>query len=194
MIAAQQSQLLLFSSKYAGGFPAMPRSAPPHARHSEPLAGRHRLVVIGCVAKKKAEPAPAKDLYLSTLFAMRRKYAEASGCPWAIVSANYRKIIAPDEIVEPYDRAMSQLKRDELDFWAIDGGFSFWCVFGELSRGCVVEVHAGAAYVEALRSALCRRFGATIETPLAGVGIGNQLAWYSRRGFGARRGTPEATK
>lgn len=153
--------------------------------------GGHRILLVGCVGKKKASPAAAKDLYDSPLFAMRRAYAEGSGQPWAVVSAHFRKIILPDTVLDPYDRTLSNLKRDEIDLWQTDAGFAFYEAFGELARGAVVEVHAGRPYVEAMRAALCERWGVTIEAPLAGLGIGEQLAWYKNRGFGVARGKLE---
>ena len=46
-------------------------------------------VLLGCVSQKNATPMAAKDLYRSELFRRRRLYAEASGAPWWIVSAEY---------------------------------------------------------------------------------------------------------
>lgn len=48
-----------------------------------------RVVVVGCVATKLDRPAPAKDLYVSPLFARRRRYAEAIGDLWVIFSAKH---------------------------------------------------------------------------------------------------------
>jgi len=63
---------------------------------------RGDLILVGCVSAKLEHAAPAKDLYVSPLFARRRRYAEASGRPWFIYSALYG-LLAPDDRIEPYD-------------------------------------------------------------------------------------------
>jgi hypothetical protein len=47
------------------------------------------LVLVGCVKTKALEASPARDLYLSPLFERRRRYAELSGQPWYILSAEH---------------------------------------------------------------------------------------------------------
>ncbi len=61
------------------------------------------LVLIGCVASKLPASAPAKDLYTSALWMKRRTYAEQSGGPWAILSAEHG-LVQPDQVISPYDR------------------------------------------------------------------------------------------
>lgn len=140
-----------------------------------------RVILIGCVAQKSDCPMPAKDLYTSNLFRARRVYAEASGRPWSIVSAEFPGILHPDAVTAPYNRRITELTPMEHRIWrdcvqrrAIED-------FGDGIKGATVEVHAGAPYVEALTDALVSRFGLTIEAPLAGLFIGQQLAWYKAR-------------
>ncbi len=45
-------------------------------------------------------PSPAKDLYVSALFDKERAYAERTGIPWFILSAQHG-LVAPDEVLEP---------------------------------------------------------------------------------------------
>ncbi len=140
-----------------------------------------RFILVGCVAAKEPEARPARDLYTSNLFAARRQYAEASGHAWGIVSAHAMGIIDPNRVIEPYDRTMEQKRRDELHQWTREAGFSAYQLFGEQLLGATVEVHAGARYVAALRDALVRRFDVTLDVPLVGLAIGQQLAWYKAR-------------
>lgn len=140
-----------------------------------------RFILIGCVAAKATEARPARDLYTSNLFAARRAYAEASGHAWGIVSAHALGIIDPNRVIEPYDRTMEQKRHAELRQWSLDAGHSAYQVFGEAILGSTVEVHAGARYVAALRDALVRRFDVTLDVPLVGLAIGQQLAWYKAR-------------
>src|SRR5207302_11326497 len=46
--------------------------------------------------------------------------------------------------------------------------------------GSTIEIHAGVHYVTPIRSLLAIK-GATVELPLEGLGIGEQLAWYKQR-------------
>ena len=52
-------------------------------------------------------------------------------------------------------------------------------------RGRNIEIHAGEAYVAPLRQPLAAK-GATLATPLAHLGQGQQLAWYSTTQAGQR--------
>lgn len=141
----------------------------------------NRIILIGCVAQKADRPMPAKDLYTSNLFAARRAYAEASGCPWGIVSAVFPGILHPDNVVAPYNRRIDQLTQAERSCWRDDVQRQAIADFGAGINGATVEVHAGARYVAALTDALVTRFGCTIEVPLLGLFIGQQLAWYKAR-------------
>ncbi len=58
-------------------------SAPP----SRPVKRGH-VLMLGCVKTKRTTPSPARDLYTGSLFTRRRGYAEASGCPWYVLSAD----------------------------------------------------------------------------------------------------------
>lgn len=66
------------------------------------MSERPDLVILGCVATKRDEPAPARDLYISPLWEHRRTYAEASGARWLIFSALYG-MVEPDRVIKPYD-------------------------------------------------------------------------------------------
>ncbi len=150
-----------------------------------------RLILVGCVAAKVKVPAKARDLYASQLFTARRTYAEASGLPWAIVSAQWPYILAPERWMQPYDKRLEQQTPDERRQWLFGAKIEAAMVFGRaVLPGAVVEVHAGARYADALRLALVEGWGLTIETPLRGLGIGRQLGWYKTRREGAGVGAP----
>lgn len=55
--------------------------------------------------------------------------------------------------------------------------------------GRIVEVHAGAAYLEPLKSPLAR-YAARVRAPLSGLGMGEQLGWYDRRVIADRTPDP----
>lgn len=75
---------------------------------SEPLGlspGRASDVILIRGAKtKQTFAAPASELYISPLFRSARAYAEQSGAPWFILSAEHG-VLGGEVIVEPYDCA-----------------------------------------------------------------------------------------
>jgi hypothetical protein len=132
-------------------------------------------VLLGCVKTKDTRPKPAKDLYLSTLFRRRRAYAEASGRPWWIVSAEYG-LVAPDEVIAPYDTHIGQRSLADRQALAAQVAARLTESLGAL-RGKVLELHAGDEYALAIGPTL-RQHGARLVRPLEGLGFGMQLAWY----------------
>ena len=139
---------------------------------------RPDAILLGCVSQKNASPMAAKDLYRSELFRRRRLYAEASGVPWWIVSAEYG-LVDPDEVVAPYDTRIGRLPlpaRDRLaDRVATDLEHALVTLADKR-----LEIHAGDEYVLAIGPALRNR-GAQLTRPLEGLRIGEQLAWYGAR-------------
>ncbi|MDV6248205.1 DUF6884 domain-containing protein, partial [Rhodococcus opacus] len=61
------------------------------------------LVLVTCVKSKREAPSAAKDLYVSPLFTKQRAYAEQTGRPWFILSAEHG-LVAPDDWLAPYER------------------------------------------------------------------------------------------
>lgn len=80
-------------------------------------------MLVGCGQQKRQTdgPVPAEDLYTSSYFTCKRRYAEArsytgtdapDGTPsWMILSAKY-DILYPSLKVEPYDRTIEDLAAD----------------------------------------------------------------------------------
>jgi hypothetical protein len=103
------------------------------------------LIVIACGNAKVSQPCQARDLYCGSMFTMRRRYAEATGLPWLILSAKHG-LIDPDHRLRPYDVTMGQPGAITVDELAdqrerLPGD--------DLS----VEVVAGVKYVEMMRLA-----------------------------------------
>ena len=76
---------------------AGPAPGPGHSGHAT-----CDVILAGCVKTKAPEASPGCDLYLSPLFERRRRYAESSGRPWYILSAEHG-LLDPGSIIEPYD-------------------------------------------------------------------------------------------
>ena len=156
------------------GMPAVtPLSPQPTAPTRPPDA-----LLLGCVSQKNANPLAAKELYRSELFRRRRRYAEASGAPWWIVSAEYG-LVGPDQVVAPYDTRIARLLLPARQRLAEDVATDLERELGTLD-GKRLEIHAGEEYVLAIGPALRAR-GAQLGRPLEGLRIGEQLAWYGER-------------
>ena len=167
-------QIVYMALKGAPKTIAAPPDHPP-----EPIdIGPVDAVLLGCVKTKDVRPRPAKDLYVSELFRRRRRYAEASGRPWWIVSAEYG-LVHPDEVIAPYDTLIGRRSLDERQRIAAQVADRLERELGSL-RGKRLELHAGDEYFQAIGPTLRRR-GALIVRPLEGLSIGRQLAWYGER-------------
>lgn len=142
-------------------------------------------MLVGCVKSKQDHAAPAKDLYVSDLFRKARRYAEETTERWYILSARHG-LVAPDEVIEPYDLHLARTSASYRRQWGIAVAHQMLAASGAL-EGRVIEVHAGAAYTDAIRAHLLAA-GAQVVEPLAGLTLGQRLAWYSALG-GAATGT-----
>jgi hypothetical protein len=138
-------------------------------------AGTARVVLLGCVKLKLAHRSPARDLYVSPLWNSRRAYAEAAGWPWLILSAKHG-VLDPEQSIAPYDVALADLTAIARRAWGKRVVTALRARFASLD-GMTFEVHAGAAYREAIEPGL-QELGATMEQPLLGLTIGRQLSWY----------------
>lgn len=134
------------------------------------------LLLVACVKEKLPAPAAAQDLYVSTLFRKERAYAEPTGVPWFILSAEHG-LVAPAEWLSPYDRYLPDTPAACREAWAAWVVERLELLAGSLRRK-TIEIHAGASYVDPLRERL-RAKGATVFAPLHGLSLGQRLAWYS---------------
>jgi len=160
---------------------AIPPRPTPRASGPPPTCGdvSADVVLAGCVKKKLDHPAPAQDLYISPLFRKERAYAEANGAPWFVLSAEHG-LVAPSTVLEPYDLRLSTTPSAYRRTWGGNVVRQLKTIIGPLS-GKVIEVHAGSAYVDAIRDRLHAE-GATVAEPLRGLTMGQRLAWYGQAG------------
>jgi hypothetical protein len=145
-----------------------------------------RVGLVGCVATKRSEPAPARDLYTSPLFVGRRTAVERSCDTWFILSAMHG-LVPPAQVLAPYDLALGDLSAAERRTWSRAVLADLDDELGALG-GHVFEIHAGADYVEHGLSAGLQEAGAQVERPLEGLALGEQLAWYRARSSGGSDG------
>jgi hypothetical protein len=173
-----------------------------------------RLMLIGCSKTKKAvdfDPRTGgrvipEQLYGSQLFTKRVDYAKANGMRWAVLSARYG-VWFPHIGLKAYDQTFADMEAAEIAAWHVGVAQrlmeELWESYN-LGRAVssikpselTVEIHAGADYCHPLTEIL-KAVGIAVELPLAGLGIGEQLAWYCsakpeakvRTKFHARRKT-----
>jgi hypothetical protein len=156
------------------GPPALPSPGPAKPKSGAELPQRD-LVLVGCVKTKRDVGALAKDLYTSDYFVKMRTYAEATGLPWFILSAEHG-LISRDEWLEPYERYLPETSRDYRRAWGQKVAAQLEHAVGSLD-GLFVDVHAGAAYIDSVEDALQQR-GAQVIDQLKGLSFGRRLSWY----------------
>lgn len=137
-----------------------------------------RIGLVGCVKTKRVAPAPAKDLYISPLFGARKAHVERTCDRWFVLSALHG-MLEPDEVIAPYDHTLQRVPARGRRAWAGE-------VLAQIDQrlgaivGQVIEIHAGAAYAShGLVEGLETR-GATVDWPVAGLALGEQLTFYGQ--------------
>jgi hypothetical protein len=119
------------------------------------MPGSPIAILLGCVKTKVDHRAEARDLYCSPLWARRRAYAEASGLPWLILSAKHG-LVEPHSVLRPYDLALGDLRASQRRAWGKRVVDSLQERFASL-EGASFEVHAGAAYRDAIEAPLAQQ-------------------------------------
>lgn len=164
---------------------------------------RGTFVLVGCGAAKQDinEAVEARDLYTSTYFALKRRYAEAATqwagdhqhCAWAILSAEHG-VIPPRHEITPYDTTVTDLSPASLDDWVrrVTSGLASWLNWPFQSGNDPRDspcgeliVLAGQSYLDPLREGgafkgLKYGLPAPPQFPFEqeGLGgIGEQMAW-----------------
>lgn len=132
------------------------------------------LTLVSCVARKAAAPCAARDLYGSIWFRAARAYAESRGGPWAILSARHG-LLRPDAVVAPYDLTLRDLGPSARVAWATDVAATIRATHPATRT---ITLLAGRLYRDPLVPLLD---GYTVESPLAHLGIGQQVAWLQRQ-------------
>jgi hypothetical protein len=79
-------------------------------------------------------------------------------------------------VLAPYDLSVHQMSAREREAWANRIAVELTDRF---PAGTVLWFHTGALYLDAIASVVPHQ----VHFPLAGLGIGQQLAWYRRHAF-----------
>lgn len=133
------------------------------------------MIVIGCGKAKLAVRSRAADLYTGSLFVAARRYVEATGKPWLILSAEHG-IVSPDDELDPYDRKL-RLTGRELQRWASSAAVRFVQLVGPHVKQ--MECLAGHPYAWPFRNELFW-YGVEATEPLEGLGLGLRLQWLKQ--------------
>jgi hypothetical protein len=125
------------------------------------------VILIGGGRTQLSEPAAARDLYASPLFARRRARAEASGVPWFVVSGRWG-LLDPGDFLAPYSFSFGGQSVNYRRAW---GRFvaEQLCVVSSVGRGDVVEIWAAAGYAAALTAPI-QYLGAQVRRADVGEG------------------------
>ncbi|MBS2966468.1 hypothetical protein KGA66_25735 [Actinocrinis puniceicyclus] len=141
-------------------------SAAPFAASSPASSTAVSVILVSAARTQLSEPAAARDLYVSPLFARRRARAEASGVPWFIVSGRWG-LLDPGDVLAPYSFSFAQQSVSYRRAW---GRFvaEQLCLVSSVGRGDVVEICAGAAYAAALTAPI-EYLGARVRRATVGA-------------------------
>lgn len=135
------------------------------------MAQEGTIILVACCGRKLTEPAPAAELYVSTLFKKSRTYAERRG-RWFILSALHG-LLDPTKVIEPYDVTLKTMPAKKRREWGQKVREQMATV-GLI--GCPLVALAGAGYVKPLTEA-----GVTVSQPMQGFSIGKQLQWLNKK-------------
>ncbi len=152
------------------------------AAHPE-HAGQRRIALVGCVRSKRTGTHPARDLFVSALFRRRRAHVETAGLRWWILSARHG-LVRPDELLASYNETLNDMSSIERHAWGEKVLAQLHAELPELD-GWTIEIHAGGRYVDAIRPGLLEQ-GSSVMVPTAGMGLGEQLAFYENAAAAVR--------
>ena len=126
------------------------------------------LILIACASKKRAVPAPARDLYQSALFEKSLAYADRLRPEAMFILSAKHGLLPVDRVIAPYDETLNTKGSAAIQEWAAG-------VLKDLE--CVADVRrdrftflAGEKYRKYLVPHLEH-----VDVPLEGLGIGKQL-------------------
>ena len=146
------------------------------ARPPSREAGHATVYLVSCVKEKRATRGPAKELYTSPWFRKAREHVEGTGQPWFLLSARHG-LLKPDSRIRPYDQSLDAMPRAERRRWADKVLRQLRAHIGEDDT---LVILAGQRYREFIEQDLRDR-RVSVEVPLAGMRIGEQMAWFDRQ-------------
>ena len=110
-----------------------------------------RVGLISCCKEKLNHVAPAQELYCSSYFKLSKAWITKRVDQWGILSAEHG-LIMPDQVIEPYDRALTDLSRLHKERWV---DYVHEQLVKKWSEQAIWLVVAGAEYRAALKYMPC---------------------------------------
>lgn len=140
-----------------------------------------KIALVSCVKTKRETAAAACDLYISPLFMGMRRYSEQKADGWYILSAEHG-VLRPDEVVAPYERTLKTMSKQDRATWV---KLVQRQLLELLPADAEVVVLASDRYREGVVSFL-KDHGFTVEVPMAGLRLGEQLRWLKGQVYDER--------
>jgi cytoplasmic iron level regulating protein YaaA (DUF328/UPF0246 family) len=133
-----------------------------------------KIVLISCVSKKIDCPAPAKNLYASTLFKFCYAYALSLNVDKIFVLSAKYGVVPEDVIIKPYNLTLNAMNSKEIKEWSKR-------VLQDLKKYTDVQNDeyiflAGEKYRKCLLPEIKH-----YKVPMQGLKIGEQLAWLKQK-------------
>jgi hypothetical protein len=136
--------------------------------------------LVACCKTKLAHAAPARDLYVSNLFRLSLVEAERQ-CEHVYVISAEHGLVQLAQVIEPYEKTMNDLSKEWRVIWGVRVWDSLRRLHPNVERRIVF--YAGVEYVKPIRRAVYQADRDTFAEPMAGMQIGQRLAWLKQRGL-----------
>lgn len=140
--------------------------------------------LVSCGAQKLDQPAEARHLYTSPLFRLSLAYAEQH-CSRVYVLSAFHGLLDLDRVVAPYNRRLPTAKRERMAW----GEHIAASIGARHNSDEPIMILAGVDYAHPLTVGLRTLFGwrdggykgwtGDITEPLAGMQVGQRLAWLN---------------
>jgi len=132
-----------------------------------------KVALISCCGLKLDGPAPAEQLYQSQLFKKNLAYAKLSADQVFILSAKLG-VVSLDQVIEPYDFTLTKQTKSFKLSWSQLVAEQLKL---KLPAEAEITILAGRSYRDYLIPLLDSY---SIQVPLEGMGIGEQLSWLTK--------------
>lgn len=150
-----------------------------------------KVGLISCCGPKLTRPAPARELYTSSLFVKSLDLATRR-CDHVYVISALHGLLDLDHVTKPYDFTMKERSKSERTHWGKQIASKLVDRYGDAFD---VEIYAGIDYASPVRMALrtykghgkrvgrddgWRGLDGEIVEPMAGMMVGERLRWLKR--------------
>lgn len=136
------------------------------------------VALVGCSKQKRASSAglPAQELYAGRLFRMAFEYAKNTADDVHILSALHG-LVAPHQILVPYDLSIMELLLHEQDDWGIKIVDTLFFAYPLTPLRLIF--YAGYQYIRpVLKAAQNQEAYWSWETPLEGLDLFARIRWF----------------